>query len=184
MFNVLLQLLDDGRLTDGQGRTVDFRNTVIIMTSNIASEAIQKLASENAQDWEIEAYVKDTLKQYFRPEFLNRLDETIVFHPLTREELFKIVDIQLRNLANRLAQRNLGLEVSDTARDLLVELGYDPTLGARPLKRVIQKYIENELANEILAGKFLEGATILVDAKNGEFIFSSTQKQKAHAEIN
>jgi ATP-dependent Clp protease ATP-binding subunit ClpB len=169
VFNVLLQVLDDGRLTDGQGRTVDFRNTVIIMTSNIASEGIFKLASENAQDWEIEAHVKEALRQYFRPEFLNRLDEVIVFHPLSRENLTHIVEIQLRYLEQRLADRELKLELTDQAKNLLIELGYDPSFGARPLKRMIQKNIENPLANELLAGKFLPGDTVSIDAENGRF---------------
>jgi ATP-dependent Clp protease ATP-binding subunit ClpB len=169
VFNVLLQVLDDGRLTDGQGRTVDFRNTVIIMTSNIASEGIFKLASENAQDWEIEAHVKEALKQFFRPEFLNRLDEVIVFHPLSRENLMHIVKIQLHYLDQRLAQRELKLELTEQAENLLIELGYDPSFGARPLKRVIQKNIENPLANELLAGKFLPGDIVKVDAENGLF---------------
>jgi len=171
VFNVLLQVLDDGRLTDGHGRTVDFRNTVIIMTSNIASDAIYKLAEEKAADWEIEAHVKDALKQYFRPEFLNRLDEVIVFHPLDREHMIRIVDIQMRYLAQQLDQRNLTIEVTDEAKELLVELGYDPAYGARPLKRVIQKHIENALANEILAGRFSEGETVIVDAERGKFVF-------------
>jgi len=169
VFNVLLQVLDDGRLTDGQGRTVDFRNTVIIMTSNIASEAIYKLAQEKAADWEIEAHVKDALRQFFRPEFLNRLDEVIVFHPLSREDLVKIVGIQMRYLEDRLLERNLTLDVTPAAKDLLIEQGYDPSYGARPLKRLIQKNIENILANEILKGAFVPGDTIVVDAEKGVF---------------
>jgi len=175
VFNVLLQVLDDGRLTDGQGRTVDFKNTVVIMTSNIASDSVSQLAEEDAQDWEIEAHVKDALKQYFRPEFLNRLDEIIVFHPLTRDDMLKIVDIQTRYLAQRLEQRHLGIELTDAARNLLVELGYDPAYGARPLKRVIQKHIENPLANEILAGKFIDGEISIVDAQAGRFIFRKAE---------
>ncbi len=179
VFNVLLQVLDDGRLTDGQGRTVDFRNTVIIMTSNIASDAIYKLTEEKAQDWEIEAHVKDALRQYFRPEFLNRLDEVIVFHPLSRDDLIKIVDIQLRYLRQRLAERNLTMEITDEAKNLLIELGYDPAYGARPLKRMIQKNIENSLANEILSGKFIAGDTVLVDASHGNFQIRRGEPQEA-----
>ncbi len=172
VFNVLLQVMDDGRLTDGQGRTVDFRNTLIIMTSNIASDKIFMLAEEKAQDWEIEAHVKDMLKQYFRPEFLNRLDEVIVFHPLHKEDLFKIVDIQIGYLAQRLAERKINLEITDAAKELLIERGYDAAYGARPLKRVIQKHIENAIAKDILAGKFTDGDTIVVDAQNGSFHFA------------
>ncbi len=170
VFNVLLQVLDDGRLTDGQGRTIDFRNTVIIMTSNIASEGIFKLASESAQDWEIEAHVKEALRQFFRPEFLNRLDEIMVFHPLSRDNLIHIVEIQLRYLEQRLADRDLKFKVTEQAKNLLIELGYDPSFGARPLKRMIQKNIENPLANELLAGKFLAGDTVEIDAESGRFV--------------
>jgi len=171
VFNVLLQVLDDGRLTDGHGRTVDFKNTVIIMTSNIASDAIYKFTEEKAEDWEIEAHIKDVLKQFFRPEFLNRLDEVITFHPLQRDHMLQIVQIQMRYLQDRLADRNLSIRVTPAAKDLLVEMGYDQAFGARPLKRVIQKHIENALANEILAGTFLEGETIVVDTENGGFHF-------------
>jgi ATP-dependent Clp protease ATP-binding subunit ClpB len=163
VFNVLLQVLDDGRLTDGQGRTVDFKNTVIVMTSNIGGQQIQELTAKNAEEWEIEAAVKDMLKQYFRPEFLNRIDETIVFHPLGKEQLEKIVDVQLANLRKRLATRGLSLVLTDEAKKLLADEGYDPAYGARPLKRVIQQRIENPLASRILKGEFAEGDTIRVD---------------------
>jgi ATP-dependent Clp protease ATP-binding subunit ClpB len=174
VFNVLLQVLDDGRLTDGQGRTVDFKNTVIVMTSNIGSQQIQELSSRGAPEWEIEAAVKDMLKQYFRPEFLNRIDETIVFHPLSKEQLTKIVDVQLNNLRKRLVTRGLKLAISQQAEHLLAEEGYDPLYGARPLKRVIQQRIENPLASRILRGEFAEGDTIRVDADTSkhEFTFS------------
>jgi ATP-dependent Clp protease ATP-binding subunit ClpB len=171
VFNVLLQVLDDGRLTDGQGRTVDFKNTVIILTSNIASEGIFKLAQENAADWEIEAHVKEALRQFFRPEFLNRLDEVITFKPLAKDDMLKIVDIQLGTLRQRLAEHHLDLTLSDAARNLLVELGTDAAFGARPLKRVIQRNIENALANDLLAGRFVDGDTIHVEAHNGGFTF-------------
>ena len=134
VFNVLLQVFDDGRLTDGKGRTVDFKNTVIIMTSNIASQQIQKLTEESGADWEIEAHVKDALKDYFKPEFLNRIDEVIVFHMLTKEHLAKIVDIQLANLAKRLRERQINVEFTDNARKQIMEEGFDPVFGARPLK--------------------------------------------------
>jgi ATP-dependent Clp protease ATP-binding subunit ClpB len=168
VFNVLLQVLDDGRLTDGQGRTVDFKNTVIIMTSNIGSQAIQELAekaagAENA-DWEIEAQVRSMLRQHFRPEFLNRIDEIVIFHTLGKEHLKKIVDIQLRNLERRLENRGLHLAITDAAKAQLGDRGYDPSFGARPLKRVIQQEIENPLATHILDGEFKEGDTVKIDA--------------------
>lgn len=173
VFNVLLQVLDDGRLTDGQGRTVDFKNTVIVMTSNIGGVQIQELTAKSAEQWEIEASVKDLLKQYFRPEFLNRIDETIVFHPLSREQLAQIVDVQITSVSKRLADRGLKIVLSRDAERLLAEEGYDPTYGARPLKRVIQQRIENPLANQILAGEFTEGDTIHVetDASRHKFEF-------------
>jgi len=169
VFNVLLQVLDDGRLTDGHGRTVDFKNTVIIMTSNIAGTQIQQLSEQQGADWEIEAHVKEALKQYFRPEFLNRIDEAIVFHPLGKEQLRQIVDIQLNHLRRRLADRHLQLQVTDAAKDALLEEGYDPTFGARPLKRTIQQQLENPLAQKILAGEFIDGDTIHVDNEQHAF---------------
>ena len=180
VFNVLLQVLDDGRLTDGQGRTVNFKNTVIVMTSNIGSQQIQELSTKGAEEWEIEAAVKDMLKQYFRPEFLNRIDETILFHPLGKEQLTKIVDVQLDYLRKRLASRNLKLVVDEDAEKLLAEEGYDPTYGARPLKRVIQQRIENPLAQKILAGEFGEGETIhvTVDAVKHDFRFTKDAQVK------
>ncbi len=171
VFNVLLQVFDDGRLTDGQGRTVDFKNTVIIMTSNIAGQQIQKLTEEQGADWEIEAHVKDVLKNYFRPEFLNRIDEVIVFHTLTKEDLKKIVNIQLGYLAERLSARKINVEFTDSACDAIMEEGYDPVFGARPLKRAIQQQLENPLAAEILAGKFSDGDTIRINAKQHHFTF-------------
>jgi ATP-dependent Clp protease ATP-binding subunit ClpB len=177
VFNVLLQVLDDGRLTDGQGRTVNFKNTVIVMTSNIGSSEIQKLASHEAPEWEVEAAVKNLLKDHFRPEFLNRIDEVILFHSLSKAQLVKIVEVQLENLRRRLAGRNLKLVLTDAARKLLAEEGYDPTFGARPLKRVIQQRIENALAGKILGGEFGDGDTINVDVDAGksEFAFSKTR---------
>jgi len=171
VFNVLLQVFDDARLTDGKGRTVDFKNTVIIMTSNIASEQIQKLTEEAGADWEIEAHVKEALKVVFKPEFLNRVDEVIVFHILTREHLKKIVDIQLRYLQDRLRERKIELEFADSAREQIMDEGYDAMFGARPLKRVIQQRLENPLAAELLAGKFGDGDTIRVNAEQHRFTF-------------
>ncbi len=171
VFNVLLQVFDDGRLTDGKGRTVDFKNTVIIMTSNIASQQIQQLTEESGADWEIEAHVKDALKQLFKPEFLNRVDEIIVFHMLTKDDLRKIVDIQLNYLTGRLSARKIGIEFTDNARKLIMDEGYDPVFGARPLKRTIQQRLENPLATELLAGKFTDGDKIKIDADAHKFTF-------------
>jgi len=171
VFNVLLQVFDDGRLTDGKGRTVDFKNTVIIMTSNLASHQIQQLTEESGADWEIEAHVKDTLKQVFKPEFLNRIDEIIVFHMLGKEHLLKIVDIQLDDLARRLGGRNISVEFTDAARAQIMDEGYDPVFGARPLKRTIQQRLENPLATELLAGNFSDGDTIKIDADTHRFNF-------------
>jgi ATP-dependent Clp protease ATP-binding subunit ClpB len=178
VFNVLLQVLDDGRLTDGQGRTVNFKNTVIVMTSNIGSSEIQKLASEQAPEWEVEAAVQQMLKNQFRPEFLNRIDEIIIFHTLTKNQLNKIVDVQLRILQKRLASRNVKLFVTDAAKELLGEEGYDPTYGARPLKRVIQQRIENPLASRLLRGEFGEGETVRigVEPKRHDFTFEKGSK--------
>jgi ATP-dependent Clp protease ATP-binding subunit ClpB len=171
VFNVLLQVFDDGRLTDGKGRTVDFKNTVIIMTSNIASQQIQQISAESGADWEIEAHVKDALKQLFKPEFLNRVDEIIVFHMLGKDDLRKIVDIQLDYLAERLNGRHIKLEFTDSARKLIMDEGYDPAFGARPLKRTIQQRLENPLAAELLAGKFADGDNIKINADAHKFTF-------------
>jgi ATP-dependent Clp protease ATP-binding subunit ClpB len=171
VFNVLLQLLDDGRLTDGQGRTVDFTNAIVVMTSNIGSQYILEMA-ESGDEKAIERTCLEALKQSFRPEFLNRIDEVIVFHPLHRSEIRKIVDLQLSRLAKTMAEHGYSLDVSDDAKMLLANEGYDPTYGARPLKRVIQNRLQNNLANAILSGEFPEGSTIHVAAQHGEFAFS------------
>ncbi|MGA2581772.1 MAG: ATP-dependent chaperone ClpB [Tepidisphaeraceae bacterium] len=171
VFNVLLQVLDDGRLTDGQGRTVNFKNAVIVMTSNIGSSEIQKLAAREAEQWEVEAAVKELLKDHFRPEFLNRIDEVILFHSLSKEQLTKIVDVQLEHLKKRLGNRNIKMNLTPAARKLLAEEGYDPTYGARPLKRVIQQRIENPIAGKILAGEFGENDTITIDVDAGKQAF-------------
>ena len=171
VFNVLLQVLDDGRLTDGQGRTVDFRNTVIVMTSNLGSNLIQEMARTN--DYEaMKTAVMEVVGQHFRPEFINRIDETVVFHPLGKEQIRKIADIQLQYLRDRLAERDLSIEFTDAAMDELAEVGFDPVYGARPLKRAIQHEIENPLAQKILAGEFLPGDTIVVDWQDGKMVFS------------
>jgi ATP-dependent Clp protease ATP-binding subunit ClpB len=171
VFNVLLQVLDDGRLTDGQGRTVDFRNTVVIMTSNLGSHAIQELAGEGNYG-KMKAAVMESVQQHFRPEFINRVDDIVVFHPLGKSQLRSIVDIQLGYLRKRLADRDIGLDLDDAARDLLGEAGFDPVYGARPLKRAIQSQVENPLAQSILRGEFGPGAKIRVTAKGGELAFA------------
>ncbi|USO00115.1 MAG: AAA family ATPase [Phycisphaeraceae bacterium] len=201
VFNVLLQLLDDGRLTDGQGRTVDFKNTIVVMTSNLGSEDIQRMTEQGAEDWEIEAAVRDLIRrgagadvsgrptidpetgevrasmnvgtrgQFFRPELLNRIDEIVVFHQLKREQLASIVEILTERLRDRLREREIGLELTDGAKAQLADEGYDPAYGARPLKRTIQQRIENPLASRILSGEFGPGDTIRVDAKGKSFVF-------------
>ncbi len=161
VFNVLLQVLDDGRLTDGQGRTVDFRNTVIVMTSNLGSQMIQKMAGDDNYEAMKES-VMEVVAQHFRPEFINRVDDVVVFHPLSRADIRKIVDIQLEYLHDRLAERDMTILISDAARDRLADAGFDPVYGARPLKRAIQQQVENPLAQDILRGKFKPGDTIEV----------------------
>ena len=170
VFNVLLQILEDGRLTDGHGRTVDFKNTVIIMTSNVGSHFLQQAASMDPRSAREGAM--DALRATFRPEFLNRIDEIIVFKPLGREELKQIVDIQVRVLAKRLGERKITIELTEAAKDLLAQEGFDPVYGARPLKRVIQRRILDPLALRVLQGDFHEGDHVVVDAQNGEFAFS------------
>jgi ATP-dependent Clp protease ATP-binding subunit ClpB len=155
VFDVLLQILDDGRLTDGQGRTVDFRNTVVIMTSNIRSAA--------------------QLQEHFRPEFLNRIDEVVVFESLTREQIADIVELQLVRLRERLADRRLTLELTDAAKEVIAEAGWDPAYGARPLKRALQRLVENPLAMRLLEGDFADGDTVRVDAQNGELVFARAE---------
>jgi len=170
VFNVLLQVFDDGRLTDGHGRTVNFSNTIIAMTSNIGSRFIQDFLSHGNKE-ELDERIRETLKDVFRPEFLNRIDETIIFNSLTKEQIGEIVGIQLEELKKRLLQHNLTLTVKESARKKLVEEGYDIAYGARPLKRTIQKLIENPLSLEILQGKFQEGSEIIVDVKGGSMVF-------------
>ncbi|NLG42882.1 MAG: ATP-dependent chaperone ClpB [Phycisphaerae bacterium] len=185
VFNVLLQVLDDGRLTDGHGRTVDFRNTLIAMTSNIGSQYIAELATarEGGEasapvEIEIEMRVKEELKKYFRPEFLNRIDEVIIFHRLSKKELRGIVDLQVRYLQRRLADRDMALRLTDAAKDRLASDGYDPVYGARPLKRLIQQQIENPLARRILAGEFGPGDEISVDARGERYVLEALTKDE------
>ena len=168
VFNVLLQVLDEGRLTDGKGRTVDFRNTVLIMTSNVASDLIQDMARRGLSEEQVKDRLTEALRATFRPEFLNRIDETVVFHSLGREQIEQIVGIQLREVQRRLTDRKITLELTDEARKTLADRGYDPTFGARPLKRTIQRLIENPLALEVLAGRFAEGDRVVVDTKDRE----------------
>ncbi|QTR46679.1 ATP-dependent chaperone ClpB [Thiothrix litoralis] len=172
VFNVLLQVLDDGRLTDGQGRTVDFRNTVIIMTSNLGSHIIQELSGEDNYD-QMKAAVMEVVGTHFRPEFINRIDETVVFHPLDQAEIRQIADIQLNKLRKRLVARDLGIQISDAALDLLAEAGFDPVYGARPLKRAIQQQVENPLAQQILSSRFMPGDTIMVGVEEGKLTFTA-----------
>jgi ATP-dependent Clp protease ATP-binding subunit ClpB len=174
VFNVLLQLLDDGRLTDSHGRTVDFSNTIVVMTSNIGSHQIMEMADLSSED-EIRDAAMNALRREFLPEFLNRVDETVVFHPLGLTEIRQIVDLQLRGLQKLVEENHLELVVTDEARDLLAEEGYDPAYGARPLKRAIQQRIQNTLAKELLAGRFEDGAVITVGAQSGEFTFSTAE---------
>ncbi|MEF2147289.1 ATP-dependent chaperone ClpB [Aquilutibacter rugosus] len=173
VFNILLQVLDDGRLTDGQGRTVDFRNTVIIMTSNLGSQRIQQIAQDGGDYTQMKDAVMEVVQGHFRPEFINRLDDLVVFHPLTPEQIRSIAAIQLSGLRKRLADRGIGLEISEMALDLLGSAGFDPVYGARPLKRAIQQQIENPLAQKILAGEFASGDTVQIDAVMGQLAFKS-----------
>ncbi|MCG3181578.1 MAG: Chaperone protein ClpB 1 [Phycisphaerae bacterium] len=188
VFNILLQVLDDGRLTDGHGRTVDFRNAIVVMTSNIGSDAIMEgapnrdasrlgtpMADSAEAEWEMQARVKDSLKQYFRPELLNRIDEVIIFHRLSRENLAGIVQIQLGQLRRRLAEREIAIALTDAAVNKLADEGYDPQFGARPLKRMIQQQIENELAREILAARVGPGDTVTIDAAKLGFTFTKAE---------
>jgi ATP-dependent Clp protease ATP-binding subunit ClpB len=175
VFNILLQVLDDGRLTDGQGRTVDFRNTVIVMTSNLGSHQIQELAGDDSAEayTQMKAAVMGVVQAHFRPEFINRLDDIVVFHPLDKAQIREIARIQLRGLEKRLAERGIALELSDKAYELLGNVGFDPVYGARPLKRAIQAQLENPLAQKILAGEFGSGDTVRVDADGGKLAFSA-----------
>ena len=174
VFNILLQVLDDGRLTDGQGRTVDFRNTVIVMTSNLGSHQIQELSGDGSAEayTQMKAAVMGVVQAHFRPEFINRLDDIVVFHPLDKAQIKSIARIQLRGLEKRLGERGLKLELSEQAFELLGNVGFDPVYGARPLKRAIQAQVENPLASRILAGEFGQGDTIRVDAQGGHLVFT------------
>ena len=185
VFNILLQVLDDGRLTDGQGRTVDFRNCVIVMTSNLGSQKIQELSTNRTKSddnyAEMKNAVMETVSDHFRPEFINRIDELVVFHPLAQEEIREIAGIQFEYLRNRLSERQMDIELSEAALDKLGEAGFDPVYGARPLKRAIQQQVENPLAQDILSGKFMAGDVIYVDVDNNTLIFTKSQKKASVA---
>jgi len=169
VFNALLQILDDGRMTDGKGRTVDFKNTVLIMTSNVGSQWIHEMNGKDRA--EMEKRVMDALRSTFRPEFLNRVDEIVIFNSLGQEEIKKIVGIQIDFLSKRLEQSKIRLELTEVAMELLARAGFDPVYGARPLKRTIQHLIQDPLATKILDGSIKEGDHIVIDAKDGEVIF-------------
>lgn len=180
MFNILLQILEDGRVTDSKGRTVDCRNTVVVMTSNVGAHTIRKQqsvgfgTSDNmaASEYEkMKSNIMEELKKTFRPEFLNRIDETIVFHPLEDKHLKQIVDLMVENVAKRLAQKQIYLEVTDAAKEHMAKEGFDPAYGARPLRRVVQRAIEDSLSEELLAGRIKVGDKVKVDVKNGKLVF-------------
>jgi ATP-dependent Clp protease ATP-binding subunit ClpB len=181
VFNILLQLLDDGRLTDGHGRTVDFKNTVVIMTSNVGSELlISYRGGDDPTSFEsMKRQVLEVLQRQFRPEFLNRVDDVVVFHPLTRTHLRQIVDIQLRRLQARLADRRLTLEFTDAAKDWLAERGFDPVYGARPLKRAVQTNVETVLARKLIAGEVNEGDHVVIDVAGGALVFKPGHPQQS-----
>ena len=166
IFNLLLQILDDGRLSDGHGRTVNFKNTVIIMTSNIASNLMHELRGK-----ELRGRVMEALKMHFRPEFLNRIDEIVIFNSLDKDEIKKIVEIQMRYLQERLIEKKISISFSDKIKELIADKGFDPTFGARPIKRTIQQMIENPLSMKILNGEFVENDIIKIDVKDGTIIF-------------
>lgn len=171
VFNILLQVLDDGRLTDGQGRTIDFRNTVIVMTSNLGSQDLQRYAAEGKDPEDIRDAVLHEVRRHFRPEFVNRIDEMVVFHPLDARHIESIATVQLGLLEARLAAREMAMTVSDEALRALAKAGFDPLYGARPLKRAIQQFIENPVARLVLEGRYGAGDVIPVDFRNGQFVF-------------
>jgi len=186
VFNILLQILEDGRLTDGHGRTVDFRNTVVIMTSNLGNQEFQRQAlgftrQDKSEQQRIKGTIETALKQTFRPEFLNRIDDTIIFQPLTEEHLSKIVDLLALEVEKRLADRNIELELDEEAKEWLLKEGYEPAFGARPLRRAIQRYVENPLSSKILSGEFREGDRIIVGVQGESLSFSTRKKSKVSA---
>jgi ATP-dependent Clp protease ATP-binding subunit ClpB len=174
VLNVMLQLLDDGRLTDGKGRTVDFKNTVVIMTSNVGSQAIAERAMAGHADLDegLRRELTEALRQHFKPEFLNRIDDIVFFHALGREHIRAIIDVQLASLLRRLEDRKLRLVLTDSAREFIIEEGYDPVYGARPLKRTLQRRLLDPLALAVLQGTFEEGDTVRADAKDGALVLN------------
>jgi ATP-dependent Clp protease ATP-binding subunit ClpB len=185
LFNVMLQILDDGRLTDGQGRTIDFKNTILIMTSNVGSQRILEFqGSPGSTGYDrMKAAVLEELRHHFRPEFLNRVDDTVVFHSLSTEDLRRIIDIQIAGLRKRLLERHIDLELSDGAKNHLVEIGYDPAYGARPLRRAIQKEILTMVGKSLLTGKIRDGQKVVVDfdEKSGTFVPSAEVAEPVHS---
>ena len=175
VFNVLLQVLDDGRLSDSLGHTVDFTNTIVVMTSNVGSQAIQQITAEGGGEQEVREAVKEALQARFLPEFLNRIDETIIFHPLDKSHIGRIVSIQVKRLVDQAARAGIELACSERAIEEIARLGYDPVYGARPLKRVIQQQLQNPLARELLSGRFAEGSKVQVDFEQDEFTFQPVE---------
>jgi len=176
VFNILLQVLDDGRITDSQGRVVDFRNTIIVMTSNIGSEHILNVAGDDSDYEKMNKRVTDALRKHFRPEFLNRVDDLIIFHTLKRDELRQIVGLQIKRVEKLLAEQKISLELTPSAQDYIVNVGYDPVYGARPLKRAIQRELENPIATKILENTFVEGDTIVIESGDKALIFSKKEE--------
>jgi ATP-dependent Clp protease ATP-binding subunit ClpB len=181
VFNVLLQVLDDGRLTDGQGRTVDFTNTIIILTSNLGSQYLASLGEDEPVE-KVEPQVMEVVRGHFRPEFLNRLDEIILFHRLSAGHMGPIVDIQVARLQKLLEDRKIRLDLSDSARAWLGRVGYDPVYGARPLKRAVQKYLQDPLADKILSGEIADGSTVRVDEGDGALVLTPENAMREAAE--
>ena len=176
VFNILLQILDDGRITDSQGRTVDFKNTIIILTSNLGSQYLLEGIDSNGNITpEAQEAVLAELRRTFRPEFLNRLDETILFHPLTRENLDSIIDIMVTSLRERLADRSLSLEITPEAKELIIDRGFDPLYGARPLRRYLQSSVETLIAKTILSGDLTAGTILMIDVRDGELVCETVQ---------
>ena len=177
VFNIMLQILDDGRLTDSQGRVVDFKNTIIIMTSNIGSQYILDVAGDDTRYDEMRSRVMEAMRNSFRPEFLNRIDEIIIFHSLQKEQLREIVKLQVQLLRSRLEDQKMSLKLADIALDFVADIGYDPVYGARPLKRAVQRYLETPIAKSILRGEFKAGDTIFVDVEDERLTFKRLQSE-------
>ena len=174
VFNILLQLLDDGRLTDNQGRTVDFKNTIVIMTSNIGSSMlIDGIRDDGTVDQEVKEQVENEMKKYFRPEFLNRIDDIVVFSPLTKDQIIRIIELGLKDIEVRLTEREITLELTDAAKEFIADESYDATYGARPVKRFLQKNIETELAGEIIRGTIADGDHVVIDTDGEKLTFTA-----------